>query len=125
MELRSQRRSLATRLRYVTAIARRFRITFLFGLILFGVLPWLYVLNFPSPDAVPIGFGRALSHVYFLLFGQPSLPYVDNGMIAQANLYALDCNLYSSNFGFCIACRIPLSIVSEPVSIEMSVLIFE
>ncbi len=86
MELRPQRRSLATRLRYVTAIGRRFRITVLFALILFGVLPWLYVFNYPTANGLPIGWGRALSHVYFLLFGQPSLEFVDNPTIEALNI---------------------------------------
>lgn len=86
MQLRPQRRSLATRLRYVTAIARRFRITFLFALILFGVLPWLFIIVYPTPSGVPIGWGRALSHVYFLLFGQPSLDYVENATIEALNI---------------------------------------
>lgn len=77
----AQRRSLATRLRYVTAIGRRFRITFLFAAILFGVLPWLYVVLYRTPAGDPITWGRALNHVYFLLFGQPSLEYVSNPVI--------------------------------------------
>jgi voltage-gated potassium channel len=86
MQLRPQRRSLATRLRYVTAIARRFRVTFLFALILFGFLPWLFIIVYPTPSGVPIGWGRAFSHVYFLLFGQPSLEYVENTTIELLNM---------------------------------------
>ncbi|MBS1149047.1 MAG: potassium transporter TrkA [Myxococcaceae bacterium] len=82
MQLRPQRRSLATRLRYVTAIARRFRITFLFALILFGLLPWAFIVLYPTP----IGWARALNHVYFLLFGQPSLDYVDSAAIVALNI---------------------------------------
>ena len=85
-ELRPQRRSLATRARYVLAIARRFRSTILFGLILFGVLPWAYVVGYVSPTGETIGLGRAVHHVYFLLFGQPSLEYVDNLPIEALNL---------------------------------------
>lgn len=84
--IRPQRRSLATRLRYVTAIARRFRITALFGLILFGLMPWLYVVFYPTANGLPMSWGRALSHVYFLLYGQPSLDYVESLPIEVLNL---------------------------------------
>lgn len=86
MQLRPQRRSLATRLRYVTAIARRFRVTFLFALILFGVMPWLFIISYPTPSGKPIGLGLALTHVYFLLYGQPSLAYVENATIEALNI---------------------------------------
>ncbi len=82
----AQRRSLATRLRYVTAIARRFRVTFLFATILFGVLPWLYVVLYRTPTGEQIHWGRALNHVYFLLFGQPSLEYVSNPVVEALNI---------------------------------------
>lgn len=84
--LRPQRRSFATRLRYVTAIARRFRITVLFGLVLFGLMPWLFVVLYPTTDGAPMSWGRALSHVYFLLYGQPSLEYVESVPIQAMNL---------------------------------------
>jgi voltage-gated potassium channel len=86
MEHRPQRRSLATRIRYLLAIARRFRVTFLLAAVLFGVLPWAYVLGYLTPGGEHIGWGRAVHHVYFLLFGQPSLDYVDNLPIEALNL---------------------------------------
>lgn len=81
-----QRRKLSTRVRYFTAIARRFRVTALFAAILFGVMPWLYVAFYPTADGVPLRWGRALSHVYFLLFGQPSLDFVDQTLIEVLNI---------------------------------------
>lgn len=86
MQTAVQRRKLSTRVRYLTAIARRFRVTALFAAILFGVMPFLYVGFYPTETGLPLSWGRALSHVYFLLFGQPSLPYVEQGLIEALNL---------------------------------------
>jgi Trk K+ transport system NAD-binding subunit len=86
MEHHPQRRSFATRVRYMLAIARRFRVTFLLALVLFGLLPFVFVFAYRTPGGERIGWGRALHHVYFLLFGQPSLEYVDNLPIEALNL---------------------------------------
>jgi Trk K+ transport system NAD-binding subunit len=82
----TQRRSFATRVRYILAIARRFRVTFLLAAIYFGVLPWIFVLGYPAAGGKDISWGLALHHVYFLLFGQPSLAYVDSAGIEALNL---------------------------------------
>lgn len=50
--------------------------------VLFVGLPLLYVALYPKP----ISFLKALHHVYFLLFGQPSLDYVDDVLVEALNL---------------------------------------
>lgn len=56
------------------------------GFVLFGVAPWLFTLFYPEQGGLRISFGQAFHHVYFLLFGQPSLPYVDRWSIELMNL---------------------------------------
>jgi Trk K+ transport system NAD-binding subunit len=72
----------ARRGRYALALSRRFRFTFVGVVVLFGVLPFVYVARYPGD----ISFGRALHHVYFLLFGQPSLDYVGDWLLEGLNL---------------------------------------
>lgn len=81
-----QRRRLSTRLRYVVAVARRFRVTAFFAAMLFGILPFVYVVLYPTANGVPLRWDRALSHVYFLLFGQPSLEWVDQPILVALNI---------------------------------------
>jgi voltage-gated potassium channel len=84
---RSQQQPIAFRLRYVGAVARRFRLTALLALVLFGFLPLLYVARYPLVSGGrEISFGLALHHVYFLLFGQPSLEYVEDLLLEALNL---------------------------------------
>jgi Trk K+ transport system NAD-binding subunit len=78
--------SLRFRLRYVAAVLRRFRITLAFMLLLVVVLPLVYVWQYHSPEHPHIGYGHALHHVYFLLFGQPSLEYVDIPLIVALDI---------------------------------------
>ncbi|MFO0594812.1 MAG: NAD-binding protein [Myxococcaceae bacterium] len=73
---------LARRLRYAKAVAWRFRFTFGLIAVWFGIFPLVYVARYPGG----ISFGRALHHVYFLLFGQPSLEYVDDWVLEVLNL---------------------------------------
>lgn len=79
-------KSLSRRLRYVVAVARRFRPTLMLAAIFFIALPWLYVVLYPMAGGARIDFLRALHHVYFLLFGQPSLDFVDSWYIELLNL---------------------------------------
>jgi Trk K+ transport system NAD-binding subunit len=65
-------------LRYLTALLRQFRLTFLLAAGLFGVVPLLYVWGWRGPSGQRVGWGAAAHHVYFLLFGNPSLPYTDS-----------------------------------------------
>lgn len=70
------RRGLVANLRYARALAGRFRVTLGASALLFGAVPWLYVLLYRGAGGETIAFGEAFNHVYFLLFGQPTLPYV-------------------------------------------------
>ena len=72
--------------RYLVALLKRFKVTFGLAALLFGLVPLIYVWIYRLPDGGRIGFGRALHHVYFLVFGQPSLEYVDNFVIELCNL---------------------------------------
>lgn len=69
-------------LRYAWAVLWRFRLTFTLVGVWFGLLPLVFVARYPGG----ISFGRALHHVYFLLFGQPSLDYVDDVVLEVLNL---------------------------------------
>lgn len=72
----------ARRARYAWAVAWRFRFTLGLVAVWFGVLPLFFVARYPGG----VSFGRALHHVYFLLFGQPSLDYVDDWVLEVLNL---------------------------------------
>ena len=65
-------------LRYLVALAGRFRLTLLLAAVLFGVVPALFAWQWVGPAGERVRFLQALHHVYFLLFGQPSLPFVDH-----------------------------------------------
>ncbi|MBK7863920.1 MAG: NAD-binding protein [Archangiaceae bacterium] len=76
----------AFRLRYAAAVLRRFRITLAFMVLLVVVLPLIYVWQYHSPALPHIDYGHALHHVYFLLFGQPSLEYVDIPLLTALDI---------------------------------------
>ncbi|MBL8951363.1 MAG: NAD-binding protein [Myxococcaceae bacterium] len=78
--------TLEFRLRYAWAVLRRFRITLAFLVLLFLVLPVVFIGVYPTGTGEPISYGRALHHIYFLLFGQPSLDYVDVWLIEAMNI---------------------------------------
>ncbi|MBI3184542.1 MAG: NAD-binding protein [Myxococcales bacterium] len=84
--MKRPRRRLVAHLRYLVALAKRFRVTLILVGILFLVLPHVYIALYVKPDGHRIGYGEALHHIYFLLFGQPSLEYVDNALIEVLNL---------------------------------------
>ena len=69
----SPRRRLAVNLRYLRALIKRFRITLMLTLMLFIGAPPLFQWRCEVPGGDPVTAGKALQHVYFLLFGQPSL----------------------------------------------------
>jgi Trk K+ transport system NAD-binding subunit len=73
-------------LRYLRALLRQFRPTFLLALALFGVVPLLYVWGWRGPQDQRVGWGAAAHHVYFLLFGNPSLPYTDSVAMEALNV---------------------------------------
>ncbi|MFZ5471687.1 MAG: potassium channel family protein [Myxococcota bacterium] len=72
------RRRLGAHLRYLFALLKRFRLTAVLVAVLFGLIPLLYVFLYEGPAGERVRFGHALHHVYFLLMGEPTLPYVDN-----------------------------------------------
>ena len=74
--------SVARRCRYALAVARRFRLTAALMVVWFGLLPLVYVGRYPGG----VSFGKALHHVYFLLFGQPSLDYVEDWVLELLNI---------------------------------------
>jgi len=77
----------ARRARFALAVLRRFRLTLGAMVLLFGVLPLVYLARYPdSVDGRTVSFGLALHHVYFLLFGQPTLKYVDDLLLEVLNL---------------------------------------
>lgn len=81
-----RRRALTANARYLWALLSRFRITFAIAFLFFVAAPLIYVGIYRLPDGGRIGFGEALHHVYFLLYGQPSLPYVNNAWVEALNL---------------------------------------
>lgn len=80
------RRDWRGRGRYLLALLNRFRITFVLaaGLLVGG--PLLYIGQYRPEEGGRLTFGEALHHVYFLLFGQPSLPYVENWFVEALNI---------------------------------------
>lgn len=68
--------------RYAWAVAWRFRLTLVLMVVWFGVLPLVYMARYPGSPS----FGRSLHHVYFLLFGQPSLDYVEDWVLEALNI---------------------------------------
>ncbi|MFL5322203.1 MAG: potassium channel family protein [Myxococcaceae bacterium] len=81
-----RRRVFTANVRYLWALCSRFRFTFVIAFVFFVVAPAIYVAVYRMPDGSRITFGAALHHVYFLLFGQPSLPYVGNPLVETLNL---------------------------------------
>ena len=79
-------RRLRAHLRYLAALVRRFRGSIAAAGALFLLSPLLFVWRYRTPEGARVGWGEALHHVYFLLFGQPSLPYIDDALIEAFNL---------------------------------------
>lgn len=79
--------------RYLLALLARFKLNFVAAAVLFLAMPPVYVWLYRNPDGTGIGLGRALHHVYFLLFGQPSLEYVSNVPIEVLNLLIPPCGI--------------------------------
>ena len=87
------RRRFGANLRYLGALLARFKVTFAMAAVLFGALPLVFVALYRTPGGEAIDYGRALHHVYFLLFGQPSLEYVDSVPIEALNLLIPPCGI--------------------------------
>ena len=81
----TSRRHLARNLRYFMALLRRFRTTALVALVLFGVMPLLYHRRHLGLDGHPVSLVKAFRHVYFLLYGQPSLD-VDDPLLVVCDI---------------------------------------
>ena len=77
---------IASKLRQGWALAKRFKVVFFNAGLLFGVLPLVFTSQYRNADGSTIKWGEALHHVYFLLFGQPSLAYVDNWVVEALNI---------------------------------------
>src|SRR5579871_6299166 len=84
--VRRPRRLFIANLRYLLALLARFRFTVVMTFVLFGLAPLLFQSIYVGPDGERLRYGEALHHVYFLLFGQPSLPYVNNFAVEAMNL---------------------------------------
>lgn len=80
-EKRGALKRLTANYRYFRALLGRFRTTVLMALFLFLGMPVVYVLRYVDPAGEPLRYGQALHHVYFLLYGEPSLPYVDDWLL--------------------------------------------
>jgi voltage-gated potassium channel len=86
MATRRFHRSLTANLRYLWALVMRFRVTVLLGTVLFLFAPLTFRLLYVDAQGHRIGYGEAIHHVYFLLYGQPSLPYVANPVLEVLNV---------------------------------------
>jgi voltage-gated potassium channel len=73
-------RRLWVNLRYLWALLRRFRTTMVLAVVLFGLGPVVYQVRHVGVDGQRVSPSKALRHVYFLLYGQPSLD-VDDGLL--------------------------------------------
>lgn len=83
---RRPKTSLSAYPRYLAVLAGRFRTTLLAAALLFGAVPFVFVAAYRGSGGERIGYGEAFHHTYFLLFGQPSLPYVDNVIVELLNV---------------------------------------
>lgn len=81
-----KRRRVVANLRYLLALVARFKVTVLSAVALFGVAPVVFVARYVGPSGGRINYGEAFHHVYFLMFGEPSLPYVGDVVVEVLNL---------------------------------------
>src|SRR5512140_1701798 len=81
-----RKRRLRANLRYLLALAGRFYVTVVLAAGLFGLVPLVFWARYRAPDGHRIHYGEAFNHVYFLLYGQPSLPYVDDLLLEVLNV---------------------------------------
>lgn len=86
MNARGFAAQLAADVRYLRALLRQFRVTFALVLGLLGAVPLLYVWGWRGPGGERVTWGAALHHVYFLLFGNPSLPYTESASMEALNV---------------------------------------
>jgi len=86
METPPPRWRVVANLRYLRALIKRFRITLVLTAVLFLGAPPLFQWRCEVPGGEPVGAGKALHHVYFLLFGQPSLDCSNDWMGILLNM---------------------------------------
>jgi Trk K+ transport system NAD-binding subunit len=84
--MRTTRTRLRANIRYLWALLARFKITVAMGAVLFLGAPLAFRTLYVGPDGGRLTMGEAFHHVYFLLFGQPSLPYVDSFVPEALNI---------------------------------------
>ncbi|XXF76737.1 NAD-binding protein [Myxococcaceae bacterium GXIMD 01537] len=80
------RQRLAANLRYLRALLRRFRTTLVLAVALVGLGPLLFKWRYVKPEGGHLSYGEALHHLYFLLYGQPTLQYVDDWLVMLLNI---------------------------------------
>jgi Trk K+ transport system NAD-binding subunit len=61
-------------------------VTVVLGTMLFILAPLAVKALYVGPAGERIRYGEAIHHVYFLLYGQPSLPYVDVPLLEALNV---------------------------------------
>src|SRR5262245_20885910 len=83
---RRYHRSFSANLRYLLALVLRFRVTVILGTTLFVIAPLIFLALYVGPRGERISYGEAIHHVYFLLYGQPSLPYVPQPVLEALNV---------------------------------------
>ncbi len=76
---------LRARALYLLALLKRFRLPLAMVPVFFGVVPSIFVALYRGPLGQHVRFGEALHHTYFLMFGQTSLPYVNNTLLEVLN----------------------------------------
>lgn len=80
------RRQVQVNLRYLRALSRRFRTTLVLAVALLLLGSLLFWMRYVTPDGKRITFGEGLHHVYFLFYGQPSLPYAQDWLLELLNI---------------------------------------
>lgn len=81
-----RRRRLLANLLYLRVLAVRFRFTLALAAVLVVGAPLVVFWAYPAASGQRITAGAALHHVYFLAFGNPSLPYVDSLALEVVNV---------------------------------------
>jgi len=81
-----RKRRLRANVRYFLALLGRFYVTAILAVALFGLVPLVFWARYRTPDGHGIDYGEAFNHVYFLLYGQPSLAYVDDWVLEVLNV---------------------------------------
>ena len=82
-----RRRTLLANARYLALLAARFRVTIVLATVLALGVPLLLRALYRLPDGGGrISLLQSVHHTYFLMFGEPSLPYVESLWVEAVNL---------------------------------------